>query len=113
VNIPLQPLRIPSGWTVEFNDGLYEIDPSAEAIPIEKHIWFFKEDMLLLTQNHYNRSLSVGWFPEGNLKIGEYDLVVFESSNYDQPIHHFRTRDRQVLVSEINRLLIEVSNGKL
>ncbi len=75
MDIPLQPLRIPSGWTVEFNDGFYEIDPSAEVIPEDKHIWFFKEDMLLLTHNHYKRSLAVGWFPEGNLQSGENGLV--------------------------------------
>lgn len=113
MDISLQPLRIPSGWTVEFNDGLYEIDPSAEAIPQYKHICFFKEDMLLLTHNHYKRSLDVGWFPEGNLESGEYGLTLFESENYDHRIHEFRTRDRQALVSEINRLLIEVSDGNL
>jgi len=38
MDIPLQPLRIPNGWTVSFNDGLYEIDPVADAIPEDRHL---------------------------------------------------------------------------
>lgn len=107
MDIPLQPLRIPSGWTVTQNDGLFEIDPVAEAIPADKHIWFFCEDMLQLEHKHFRRVLDVGWYPEGDLKRGEFGLVLFESS-YDDPIYKFRTRDRLELVAEIERLLLGV-----
>ena len=33
MDIRLQPLRIPTGWHVEYNNGLWEIDPVAELIP--------------------------------------------------------------------------------
>jgi len=59
MDIPLQPLRIPGGWTVSFNDGLYEVDPVAEAIPADKHLWFFKEDMLQIhVADHFKTSHS-------------------------------------------------------
>lgn len=33
--IPLQPLRIPTGWLVAYNNGLFEIDPLSELFPDE------------------------------------------------------------------------------
>jgi hypothetical protein len=109
MDIPLQPLRIPSGWMVIFNDGFYEIDPLAEAIPADKHIWFFKEDMLLLQNAHYNRLLDVGWYPSGNLERGEYALRLHEGeADTRRQLHEFRTRDRLTLVAEIERLLLGV-----
>ena len=114
MKIPLQPLRIPTGWMVSFNDGLYEIDPSAETIPADKHICFFKEDMLQLHHAHYNRLLDVGWYPEGNLQRGEYALYLHEGDwRTGRLVHEFRTRNRQTLVAEIERLLLAVVEGKI
>jgi hypothetical protein len=42
---PLQSLRIPAGWKIEYN-SLFEIDPLPDLIPPDHHSWFFKEDML-------------------------------------------------------------------
>jgi hypothetical protein len=109
MDIPLQPLRIPTGWAVSFNDGLYEIDPIAEAIPADKHLWFSKEDMLQLQHAHYNRLLDVGWYPSGNLDRGEYGLHLHEGDwETGRLLHEFRTRDRRALVAEIERLLLGV-----
>lgn len=108
MEISLQPLRIPTGWTVVCNDGLYEIDPVAEAIPDGLHSCYFREDMLLMENAHFKRVLHVGWFPEGDLKYGKFTLVMFESS-YDDPIYKFRTRDRLELVTEIERILLAVT----
>ena len=113
MNIPLQPLRIPTGWTVGYNDGLYEIDPSAETIRTEKGLQFFKEDMLQLKHAHFNRLLDVGWFPEGDLQHGEYGLVLHEGDCTGRKVHEFRTRDRQALVAEVERLLMGVVEGKV
>ncbi len=109
MDAPLQSLRIPAGWTVVFNDGLYEIDPVPEAIPELEYLCFFKEDMLLMFHADQKLHLDVGWFPSGDLVRGEYCLVLAESECYDQPIREFRTRDRSALVAEIERLLVEVS----
>ena len=107
MDIPLQPLRIPSGWTVSFNNGLYEIDPDAKAIPTDKHLWFFKEDMLQLQHIHHNRVLDVGWYPPGDLERGEYGLHLHAGDWVTgRLLHEFRTRDRLALVAEIERLLL-------
>jgi hypothetical protein len=109
MDVPLQPLRIPSGWTVIYNDGLFEIDPVPEAIPADKRRWFFKEDMLLLQHTHCNRLLDVGWYPSGDLERGEYALYLHEGeADTGRQLHEFRTRDRLVLVAEVERLLLGV-----
>ena len=108
MEIPLQTLRIPAGWTVVWNDGLYEIDPVAEAIPAGLHSCYFREDMLHMENAHCKRVLDVGWFPEGDLKHGKFTLVLFESS-YDDPVYKFRTCDRLELVTEIERILLAVT----
>src|SRR5688572_29590038 len=113
MDIPLQPLRIPTGWTVVHNDGLYEIDPSAEAIPSDKRTWFFKEDMLQLKHDNCGRVLDVGWYPDGDLQRGEYTLVLHESDLTGPQIHEFRTRSRKTLVAEIERLLLGIVDENL
>jgi hypothetical protein len=54
MDTPLQPLRIPTGWTVAHNEGLYEIDPVPDKIPEEEHICFFREDMLQMKNQYRN-----------------------------------------------------------
>lgn len=41
---PLQPLRIPAGWHVAYNNGLYEIDPDLELVPEADRWWVFKDE---------------------------------------------------------------------
>ncbi len=114
MDIPLQPLRIPTGWTVAYNDGLYEIDPSEKLIPEDKHMWFFKEDMLQLWNADRNLLLDVGWFPSGDLKCGEYALHLHRGDWVSgQKLHAFRTRSRLALVAEIERLLLGVVDGNV
>ena len=97
---------------IAYNDGLYEIDPSVDAIPEDKHICFFKEDMLQLKHDHRNRLLDVGWFPSGDLQSGEYALHLHEGDwIMGRKLHEFRTRNRQALVAEIERLLLGVVDG--
>lgn len=105
----LQPLRIPGGWLVSYNDGLYEVDP-IEAEGAER--WMFKEDLLQLKRPTSGHLIDVGWFPDGNLKDGEYAVVVCFEDDYEQFIHEFRTRDRHVLVAEIERLMQGITLGE-
>jgi hypothetical protein len=114
MDVPLQPLRIPTGWSVTFNDGLYEIDPSPDAVPADKHLWFFKEDMLQMQDPHHNRVLDVGWFPSGDLERGEYALHLHEGDwATGRLLHDFRTRDRRALVAEVERILFAVAEGQI
>jgi hypothetical protein len=110
---PLQPLRIPTGWTVAYNNGLYEVDPPGDEVP-EKARWIvFKEDMLQMRNEHRNRLLDLGWYPEGDMETGEYGLVVYEGDFHGRLLHEFRGRDRVALVAEIERLLVAISEGEL
>jgi hypothetical protein len=113
MDIPLQPLRIPSGWTVVFNQGFYEIDPLPNLIPPDKHGWFFDQDMLQMEDTHYNRLLDVGWYPSGDLQHGEYALHLHEKDWHGRLLHEFRTRDRLTLVTEVERILFAVAEGQL
>src|SRR5262249_28790077 len=44
--VRLQPLRIPTGWLVSYNDGLYEVDPSPDLVPAKARGFLFNQDML-------------------------------------------------------------------
>ncbi len=111
--VRLQPLRIPAGWRVEYNNGLWEIDPIPELIPPDDRWWIFKEDMLQMKHPHFDRLLDLGWYPEGDLAGGQYGLVVYEGDFTGTLLHEFTTRDRLALVAEIERLLDTIARGKL
>src|ERR1700722_3170759 len=113
MDVRLHPLRIPTGWHVEYNNGLWELDPVADLIPVEERWWIFKQDMLQMVQPHFNRLLDVGWYPEGDLAEGRYRLVVYEGDFKGRLLQKFETRDRILLVAEIERLLAAVCRGEL
>ena len=113
MDVRLQPLRIPTGWHVEYNNGLWEIDPVVDSIPVEDRWWIFKQDMLQMTHPRFNRLLDVGWYPEGDVANGHYGLVVYEGDFKGRLLHKFETRDRLALVGEIERLLALVCSGEL
>jgi len=106
----LQPLRIPTGWTVTHND-LHEIDPLDVAE--DERYTFLKEDLLQMMQEHFNRLLDVGWYPSGNLAEGAYGLVIYEGDFHGKLLFELRTADRAQLVAEVERLLQEVSDARL
>ena len=59
----LQPLRIPNGWRVEFND-LREVEPIFNTY--DDTSWFFREDLLLLHNVHWNLMIDLGWYPDAD-----------------------------------------------
>ena len=93
---PLQPLRVPTGWTVKYND-LHEINPSDVAE--DDRYTFLKEDLLQMKQEHFNRVLDVGWYPSGHL-AGAYGLVVYEGDLHSRLLFELRTPDRLQLVAQ-------------
>ena len=112
-NLRLQPLRITEGWTVYYNNALWEIDPDPECISEDESWWIFKEDMLCLTHDRRNRLLDLGWYPEGDLVKGNYGLVLYEGDHTGTLLFEFVTQDRSLLVSEIERILSLVTDGKI
>jgi hypothetical protein len=113
VNLRLQPLRIPSGWTVASWNRFYELDPPSsneEADGLKK---YFTEDLLALRHDERDRILDVGWYPDEDVEHGTYTILVYEGDYWGPELHTFSTRDRTVLVSEIERLMYDVTRGAL
>jgi hypothetical protein len=99
---PLQPLRIPAGWTVEYNNGLFEVDPTERTV---QWWWLFKSDMLMLRHPERNRLLDLGWRPEGDFEDGAYRLRLYEGDCAGAELHAWEGRDRVALVREIEHVL--------
>ncbi len=108
---PLQPLRVPAGWTVTYNTGLYEVEPLDPSIPEDERRGLFKEDMLTLRHDRANRLLDVGWYPDADVEAGEYGLLVYAGDFRGQLLHEYHGRDRTALVAEIERLLALIADG--
>lgn len=106
----LQPLRIPTGWTVRWN-SFYTIDPADLASDDVQ--WLLDEDLLQMSQEHFNRVLDVGWYPALNVLKGTYALVVYEGDFHGKLLFEHRTRDHAQLVAKIEQLLQDVCDGRL
>ena len=112
MQVPLQPLRVSMGWVVEYN-ALHEIDPDSPALPDESRREFFSEDLLQFRHPRYNRLVDIGWYPHGDLAVGEYVLVVYEGDFRGRLLLEFRSRSRSAVVAELERVLSEVSEARL
>ena len=109
----LQPLRISEGWSMSYNNAFYEVDPVPELVPENDRWWVFKQDMLQMKHERKNRVLDVGWTSEGDLENGFYRLVVYEGDFAGKLLYEIETKERLLLVKEIENLLKLVSSGKL
>lgn len=107
---PLQPLRIPAGWTIEYTKFL-EIDPCD--VPEDYVYFYLDEDLLQIKHHRLDRLLDVGWYPSGNVSEGSYGLVVYQGDFHGKLLAEFRSADRRVLIAELERLLVEVAEGRL
>jgi hypothetical protein len=110
MNIELQELKIPAGWFVSYNQ-FYNLSPSKDTV--ESIDTVFTEDILQLKNKDRNRLLDLGWYPEGEFNTGNYRLVVYEKDFHGTLLHELKTKDKQKVVSEINRLLRDISNGSV
>ena len=97
---PLQPLRVPAGWTVQYHD-LREIDPSPAAFADT----LLREDLLQLKNRRTNVLVDVGWYLDGN-PDGGYAVVVHRGDFQGEQLHEYRTPSRLSLVAEVERLLL-------
>ncbi|MGG5487313.1 hypothetical protein [Gaetbulibacter sp. PBL-D1] len=108
----LQPLKIPAGWSVEWN-LLTETDPT------EDNIHEFTGSSLLLISSHTRlKAIDVSWQPEGDIN-GAYQLQViyllpkFNTKTntldyegvWENPELEFSTQNRLELVDKLNHLL--------
>jgi hypothetical protein len=96
-----------------YNNGLYDIDPTPDAVLEADRWWVFKQDMLQMHHPATGRLLDLGWYPEGDLTAGRYGLVVHAGDFRGPRLHAFESRDRLALVAEIERVLEAVCDGRL
>ena len=113
---PLQPLRIPPGWRVNFNT-LFEIDATPEAVADG---YFGGSVLFSATIVHLRIEIEVEWRPEDD-PAGGYHMTVLEAPRKQSAkgrrrgreldyaganeIHSFTTRSRRDLVAELERWL--------
>lgn len=110
MKLKLQELRIPAGWFVSYNQ-FYDIAPSEEAV--ESIDTVFTQDILQFENKFRNRLIDLGWYPEGDYRNGAYRLVVYEGDFLGNLLYELTSRDKREIVSEINRLLSQVTDGCL
>jgi membrane carboxypeptidase/penicillin-binding protein len=101
----LQPLRIPTGWSVVLNN-LHDIDPVAiEQVDDErwKHL---DEDLLALRHEHFGIAVDVGWYPAMSPE-GQYRAHVISKDDWEMPLSTLKTRSLHELITWVERQLLE------
>ena len=73
----------------------------------------FNQDILQFTHADRNRLIDLGWYPEGDYDQGHFGLVVYEGNFRGELLYEMESRDKDEIVSEINRLLSEIAEGNL
>lgn len=106
----LQPLIVTTGWRVEYHQ-FFALEPTLEQV--EGHELWFKEDMFQARNEHRNRLLDLGWYPEGNFATGSFGLVLYKGDFHGELLAEFRSKDRAEVVSTINRWFASVSDSEM
>lgn len=109
MNPQLQPLRISSGWTVTYN-VFHDVPATPESVRGE--LTYLTEDLLQLYHERDDRLIDLGWYPEGNFENGVFRLQVYEGDFRGIQVFDFRSKDKNVIVGEIERLCREISDGR-
>lgn len=109
MNVPLQALRIPAGWTICYNT-FHDVAATPESV--QNSSTFLTEDLLQLRHEQSDRLLDLGWTPEGNFEDGAFHLQVYETDFQGKQIYALRSPDKDLIVAEIERLCRAISEGK-
>lgn len=104
-NPPLQQLRIPTGWEVEWNIFLDE-EPTFEAGD-QKSIGF-GEDLLQISNKRNAVLIDLGWYPQGDPQ-GRFRLLAIRKtsdkeemrSSWDKPLRMLEGRSKAEIVQAI------------
>lgn len=97
----LQPLRIPTGWKVQWN-MFDEADPIFFTEEDSSYRLHFSEDLLQLQKG--NVIVDLGWYPEGKV-VGNYLLILVKDKKWSEPVYSFESRDKEIVIKEIEKLL--------
>lgn len=105
----LQPLRIPGGWTVMWNEFL---DVDITQFPPDEALWSnCTEDMFYIVKNSNSKSsdtpeyaIDLGWYPEME-PDGAYILLVIKNGDWDNPKERFRSQNKDEVAKKIEEFL--------
>lgn len=110
----IQPLRIPGGWTVVFNE-FTDIEPME--IPAEnEEMWLynFSEDLLYISTEMTRKwdkqtqkqtlGIDLGWYPEGDPN-GSFKLQAILDDNWENPLLEFSSRSKDEIVQTLEKWL--------
>lgn len=110
----LQPLRIPSGWIVGFNE-FFDVEPVFEKY-LDDQSWDFSEDLLQLSNEYRKIIIDLGWYPSHD-PAGQFRLMAVkwfaedeepEVDPWRQPLKEFETRSKREVVQKIEEWLEEI-----
>ncbi len=113
--IEFQPLRVASGWTIEWNTFM-ETDPNPDDMSD-----FSGSSLLHARNDHAKRAIDLKWRPEEDYD-GEFILQVIDlyeeynpktkkiefSGIWEEPYSEFTSKSRLEIVEEIERLMIQL-----
>jgi hypothetical protein len=114
-DVPLQSLKIPTGWTVTWNQ-FYDIEPNSniylDGLP-DGDVWeLFLQDLLQLKHFNKNIILDLGWTPEANPE-GSYLLQVIADEDWSTPIVVYKSKNKSEVVRKIDDLLLKIASGDI
>jgi hypothetical protein len=107
----LVPLRIPSGWCVQFN-SFFDVAPITEDGAFT-NASYFSEDLLSIERIVYEDSkwprwiLDLGWYPAEEIG-GRYRLVL-AAEEFRNKLKTYETREVADVVNTLERWLIVLS----
>ena len=112
--IKLQPLRITSGWLIEWN-LFYEVDPSDETMQ------YLDPSSLLHIENHQlMRVINLDFKPENDANVFFYLRVLnlIKTTNkkgninyegdWEEPYFELKTKNRLEIVKKIEQLVLQL-----
>ena len=110
-DIPFQPLQITTGWTVAYNE-FKNVEPysdiKVEGLP-DDDVWeLFLQDLLHLEHKFYGIAIDLGWTPEADPN-GSYELTVIKNKDWNNPLFHYESKNKDDIVEKINHWLRRVT----
>ncbi|MBW3655401.1 MAG: hypothetical protein KY444_04795 [Gemmatimonadetes bacterium] len=103
-NAPRQPLRVPPGWLIQYNEFL-EVEPGPD--------WLTFADQFQARYQRRDRMLDVEWRRTDEHPDGIFRIVVYEGDFSGTLLHTYWSADRMEVVAEIERLMHRVLVGLL
>jgi hypothetical protein len=112
---PLQPLRIPTGWIVEWN-SFFDVEPRFTSW--DRTSMHFNTDMLLLSNEHRGVYISLDWFLPHRSSGAFYLRAVRQiqhpeygrCGDWSRPLRRAKTRSKRKAVETIEAWLDWYSN---